>query len=97
MDADIYMVLFWPPLLAHDLYLNFQLFKAALVFLGGSESKESACSTADAGSVPELGRFPGGGQVFHSSILPGEFHELFHVVTKIQTQLNDFYDDENMD
>ena len=59
MDADIYMVLFWPPLLAHDLYLNFQLFKAAwLVFLGGSDSKESACSAADAGSIPGLGRSP---------------------------------------
>ena len=63
----------------------------------GSDGKEPACSVGDLDSVPELGRFPGGGQVFHSSILPGEFHELFHVVTKIQTQLNDFYDDENMD
>ena len=57
----------------------------------------SAGDIREVGSIPELGRFPGGGQVFHSSILPGEFHELFHVVTKIQTQLNDFYDDENMD
>ena len=57
--ADIYMVLFWPPLLAHDLYLNFQLFKAAwLVFLGGSDSKESACGAADAGFIPGLGRSP---------------------------------------
>ena len=54
VDDAIYMVLFWPPLLAHDLYLNFRLFKAAwLVFLGGSDSKESACSAAD--RVPSLG------------------------------------------
>ena len=25
---------------------------------GGSESKESACSTGDLGSIPGLGRFP---------------------------------------
>ena len=70
------------------------------VFLGipgGSDGKESACNAGNLGSVPELERFPGGGQVFHSSILPGEFHELFHIVTKIQTQLIDFYDDDNMD
>ena len=28
---------------------------------GGSDSKESACSTRDPGSVPELGRWPGEG------------------------------------
>ena len=35
-----------------------------LVFLdfpGGSDSKESACNAEDLGSIPELGRLPGGG------------------------------------
>ena len=30
-------------------------------FPGGSDSKESACSAADLGSIPGLGRSPGGG------------------------------------
>ena len=31
-------------------------------FLGGSVSKESACNVGDPGSIPELGRSPGGGK-----------------------------------
>ena len=42
---------------------------------GGSDSKESTCNVGDLGSIPGLGRFPGGG---HGNILqlflPGEFH-----------------------
>ena len=30
-------------------------------FPGGSDSKESACSAGDLGSIPGLGRSPGGG------------------------------------
>ena len=30
-------------------------------FPGGSDGKESACNTGDLGSIPELGRSPGGG------------------------------------
>ena len=32
-----------------------------LGFPGGSDSKESACNAGDLGSIPELGRSPGGG------------------------------------
>ena len=32
-----------------------------MVFPGGSDGKESACNTGDLGSVPGLGRSPGGG------------------------------------
>ena len=32
-----------------------------LGFPGGSDSKESACNVGDLGSIPGLGRFPGGG------------------------------------
>ena len=35
--------------------------KYAPGFSGGSDSKESACSVGDLGSIPELGRSPGGG------------------------------------
>ena len=38
-------------------------------FLGGSESKESACNTGDLGSIPGLGRLPGGGHGNPSNIL----------------------------
>ena len=37
--------------------------------LGGGVPKESACNTGDPGSVPGVGRSPGGGQATHSSIL----------------------------
>ena len=30
-------------------------------FLGGSDGKESTCSAEDVGSIPGLGRSPGGG------------------------------------
>ena len=30
-------------------------------FAGGSDSKESACNAGDLGSIPALGRSPGGG------------------------------------
>ena len=37
-------------------------------FPGGSEGKESACNAGYMGSIPELGRSPGGGhQEMHSS------------------------------
>ena len=36
-------------------------------FPGGSDSKESACSVGDLGSIPGLGRSPGGG---HGNPLP---------------------------
>ena len=32
-----------------------------LGFPGGSDDKESACNVGDLGSIPRLGRFPGGG------------------------------------
>ena len=42
-------------------------------FSGGSDSKESACNARDLGSIPGLGRFPGGGCGNPLQILlPGE-------------------------
>ena len=38
-------------------------------FSGGSDGKESACSAGDLGSIPGLGRSPGGGMTTHPSIL----------------------------
>ena len=36
---------------------------------GSSDSKESTSSAEDMGSIPQLGRSPGGGHATHSSIL----------------------------
>ena len=38
-------------------------------FPGGSYGKESACNPDDLGSIPGLGRSPGEGKGYHSSIL----------------------------
>ena len=65
-------------------------------FPGGSDGKEYASNVGDPGSVPGLGRFSGGGNGNHSSILawriswteePGRLQS--HAVAKSQTQLSD--------
>ena len=44
--------------------LNIDLTRILMIgFSGGSDGKESACSEGDLGSMPGLGRFPGGGHV----------------------------------
>ena len=40
-----------------------------LGFPGGSDGKESTCNEGHLGSIPELGRAPGEGKGYHSSIL----------------------------
>ena len=51
------------------------------VFLGlpcGSAGKESACNVGDLGSIPGLGRSPGGGGRLTTPVFwPGEFHGLY--------------------
>ena len=42
-------------------------------FPGGSGCKESACNAGELGSIPELGRCPGGGWQPTPVFLPGEF------------------------
>ena len=41
---------------------------------GFPDGKESACSVRDLGSMPRLGRCPGGGMAIHSSILAWTIH-----------------------
>ena len=64
-------------------------------FPGGPDGKESTCNTRDLGSIPGLGRSPGGVHVNHSSILAwripvdrGAWCAIVHGVTKIQTRLS---------
>ena len=65
-------------------------------FLGGSDSKESTCNVGDLGSIPGLGKSPGGG---HGNLLQysclenpmdrGAWWATVHGVTKSWTRLND--------
>ena len=41
--------------------VNSPVLLMATGFPGGSEGKEPACNAGDLGSIPGLGRFPGGG------------------------------------
>ena len=66
-------------------------------FPGSSDGKVSACNVGDLGSIPGLGRFPGGGHgnPFQYSCQEnpkdlGAWQATVHVVTKSQTQLSDF-------
>ena len=66
-----------------------------LSFPGGSDSKESACNAADLGSIPGLGRSPGGrhGNPLQYSCLEnpmdrGAWWATIHEVAKSQTQLS---------
>ena len=61
-----------------------------------SEGKEYACNVGDLGSIPELGRFPGGGpgNPFQYPCLEfpheqGAWRAIVHGVTKSQTPLSD--------
>ena len=64
-------------------------------FPGGSDSKESACSAGDLGSIPELGRSTGGGNSnsFQYSCLEnpmdrGDWQGTVQEVAKSRTQLS---------
>ena len=45
-----------------------------MAFPGGSDGKESACSTGNPGSITGSGRYPGDGNAPIPVFLPGEFH-----------------------
>ena len=68
---------------------------AFLIFPGGSDGKESACSVGDLGSISRLRRYPGegNGNPFQYSFLEnpmdkGAWWATIHGVTKSQTQLS---------
>ena len=58
----------------------------------GSAGKESACNEGDVGSIPELGRSPGGGNgnPLQYSGLENSMDCIVHGVAKSRTQLSDF-------
>ena len=62
-------------------------------FPGGSNSKQSACSAGDLGSIPGLGKSPGEGNGYplqysclENSMDRGAWQATVHEVTKNQTQ-----------
>ena len=67
-------------------------------FLGGSDSKESACNAGDQGLVPGSGRSPGEGNgnpvqysCLENSMGRGDWQATVHGVTESWTQLSDIY------
>ena len=57
----------------HSDYFMFTIYYNG--FPGGSDSKESACTAGDPGSIPGLGRAPGEGNGYPTPVfLPGESH-----------------------
>ena len=59
----------------------------------GSAGKESACNAGDRGSIPGLGRSPGGGKSYplQYSALGNSMDCIVHGVTKSWTWLSDFH------
>ena len=57
---------------------------------GGSDGKESPCNVGDLGSIPGLGRSPGGGhgKPLQYSYLENSVDCIVHGVAKSQTQLS---------
>ena len=62
-------------------------------FPDGLAGKESACNVRDRGSIPGLGRSPGGGNgyPFQYSGLENSMDCIVHGVAKSRTQLSDIH------
>ena len=67
-----------------------------MVFPGGSDGKESVCNAGDLGSIPGLGRSPGGGygnalqySCLENPMDRGAWQATIHGVAKSQTQGHD--------
>ena len=82
------------------MYVHFNvLLNLVLVFYwgfpGGSDGKESTCSARDMGSIPGLGRSPGGGHgnppqfsCLENPMDRGAWRATVHGVSKSRTRLN---------
>ena len=64
-----------------------------LGFPGGSAGKEFACNAGNLGSIPGLGRSPGGGKgyLLQYSGLENSMDCIVHRVAKSKAQLSDFH------
>ena len=77
--------------------LFYQRLTTVTGFPGGSDSKASACSAGDLGSIPGLGRSPGEGNgnplrysCLENSMDWGAWLAIVHGITKSQTRLSNF-------
>ena len=70
----IYLVTYWS---------NKWEFSSLMGFPGGSDGKESACNAGDLGSIPGLGRSPGGG---HGSPLQYSFLEMQIILKRFKNK-----------
>ena len=77
-------------------FFNLGSFFSEQGFPGGSDVKESACNARDLGSIPGLGRSPGGGHgnplcysCLENPMDRGAWRATVHGVAKSQTQLSD--------
>ena len=71
------------------------IYKCNMGFLGGSDSKESACNIRDLGSIPGSKRSPGGGNgnplqysCLDNPINKGAWRATVYGVAKSQTRLS---------
>ena len=73
-------------------HLPHQCFRECHGFPGGSAGKESTYNAGDPGSIPGLGRSPGGekGYPLQYSGLENFMDYIDHGVAKSRTRLNDF-------
>ena len=61
-------------------------------FRGGSPGKEATCNVTELGSIPGLGRVPGEGKGYHSSLLAWRMPwTTVHGVAESQTRLSSFH------
>ena len=81
-----------------QLYSSFSLYiHIYMGFPGGSVGKESACNAGDLGSIPGLGKCPGGGHGnpcqysgLENPMDRGAWRAAVHGVTRSRTQLIDY-------
>ena len=71
-------------------------YQGNLGFPGGSDARESACNAGHLGSIPGLGRSPGGGHgnplqysCLRIPMFRGAWPAIVHGVAKSQTRLSD--------
>ena len=70
-----------------------EIYRQSLGFPGGLDGKEFSCSVGDLGSIPGLGRSPGGGHgnPLQYSGLENSMACIVHGVAKSRTQLSNFH------
>ena len=99
-----FLVKIWKRLKSRSFSQNMQLYSSFSLYIriymgfpGGSVGKESACNAGDLGSIPGLGKCPGGGHGnpcqysgLENPMDRGAWRAAVHGVTRSRTQLIDY-------